>query len=148
MKKILLLIIFLAAAIAGGLYFSQKPEKLPSIIEGPDIKELRRITLSFLEDLRFKDFDQAATYHTEEDQEKVDISKLIERLFAIKPELLDIQKYEILEIEKDSSGNRARVRIRSTVKPLNTSHVRDVESIIYFFKINDQWFMELESSLH
>ena len=56
--------------------------------------------------MQFKDFGKAATYHSEEDQESVDIPKLLERLFKIKPEFLDIMKYEITDVDIDKNGIR------------------------------------------
>ena len=108
---------------------------------------LRNLTIDFFEDVRFKDFDKAASYHTKEDQETVDIPQLIERLFQIKPELLDIMKYEITEVDIDRSGTRARVRTHTTVKVLNTEELREPDIIFYWHKVDGQWYMKLESSL-
>jgi hypothetical protein len=109
--------------------------------------QLRDLTASFLEDVQFKDFDKAATYHTPEDQEKVDIAHLLERLFQIKPELLDIMSYEITDVEIDRSGTRARVKTHTTIKLLNTDELREPDIIFYWHKIDGQWYMKLESSL-
>ena len=108
---------------------------------------LRDLTSSFLEDIQFKDFETAASYHTSEDQEKVDIPKLIERLFKIKPELLDIMKFEITDVHVDSSGNRARVKTHTTVKILNSDELKEPDLVFYWKKENGQWYMQLESSL-
>jgi hypothetical protein len=108
---------------------------------------LRDLTMDFLEDIKFKDFDKAAIYHTKEDQETVDIPHLLERLFKIKPELLDIMKYEITGVDIDRSGTRARVRTHTTIKVLNTEELREPDVIFYWQKIDGHWYMKLESSL-
>ena len=121
----------------GGLQFVLNKEKTI----------LRNLTVDFIEDIRFKDFDKAASYHTKEDQETVNIPHLLERLFKIKPELLDIMKYEITEVDIDRSGTRARVKTHTTVKVLNTEELREPELIFYWHKIDAHWYMKLESSL-
>lgn len=108
---------------------------------------LRDLTISFLEDIQFKDFEQAASYHSEEDQENVDIPHLLERLFKIKPEFLDIMKFEITDVELDQSGNRARVKTHTTVKLLNTDEIKEPALIFYWQKQDGKWYMNLESSL-
>jgi hypothetical protein len=108
---------------------------------------LRDLSTAFLEDIQFKDFDKASSYHSEEDQQEVDIADLIERMFQIKPELLDIMKYEITDIDIDNSGTRARVKTHTTVKVLNTDEMREPDVILYWHKIGDRWYMKLESSL-
>jgi hypothetical protein len=108
---------------------------------------LHNLTSSFLEDIRFKDFTKAASYHTPEDQKKVNIPNLIERIFQIKPEFLDIMKYEITSVDIDRSGNRARVKTHTTIKVLNTEEIKEPDVIFYWHKENGQWYMKLESSL-
>lgn len=112
-------------------------------------------TRDFLEDIQFKDFDHAATYHLAEKQTARDIPALIRRVFQIKHEVLDIKDFEILEVDLDRSGRRARVRTKVDFHVLGPSDVRDapessknVEMLFYWFKGADgQWTMDLESSL-
>ncbi len=108
---------------------------------------LKNLTIDFLEDIKFKDFDNAASYHTQEDQATVDIPHLLERLFKIKPELVDIMKYEITGVDIDRGGSRARVRTQTTIKVLNTEELREPDVIFYWQKIDGHWYMKLESSL-
>ena len=113
-----------------------------------ELSALGESSLSFMEDLRFKDFEKAASYHHPEDREKVDIPRLIERLFKIKPEFLDIMDYRILDSALDSSGTRARVKVKAKVHVLNRDDIREPEFILYYHKDPDgNWYMELESSL-
>ncbi len=100
---------------------------------------LRELAHSFLEDLQYKDFKKAASYHTHADQAKVEIPKLIERLFQVKPEQLNIRDIEITQVTIDSSGDRARTFFRSTIELLNSSRKKDqpneerkVEGILYW----------------
>lgn len=145
------IIFLILLLIGGGIYlFVSKYEINIGSFRWMFSKEhalLRELTVSFLEDIQFKDFDTAATYHNEEDQKDVDIPKLIERLFKIKPELLDIMKFEITDVHVDSSGKRARVKTHTTVKILNTDELKEPDLVFYWQKENGQWRMKLESSL-
>jgi len=112
-----------------------------------DVSIVQKFALSFFEDLKFKDFDSAAKYHSLKDQKKVNIPKLIEKLFKVKPEFLDIMEYKILEISLDSSKKRARVKMKAKVNILNSGKIKNPEVILYFHKKDEKWYMELESSL-
>lgn len=113
-----------------------------------DGKFLNERSIDFLEDIKFKDFQKAASYHSSEDRKKVNVSRLIGKMFMVKPELLDIMSYEILRIELDRSKTRARVHTRTKVKLLNTKEIREPELIFYWHKDpNEGWVMKLESSL-
>ncbi len=119
----------------------------PNLFSG-ELADLGERSLSFMEDIRFKDFQKAASYHHPEDREKVDIPKLIERLFKIKPEFLDIMDYQVLTSSLDSSKTRARVKLKAKVNLLNSDKIREPEFILYYHKRSDgNWYMELESSL-
>jgi hypothetical protein len=140
-----------------------------------DVAELERLTRGFLTDLQFKDFDKAALYHTFVDKGKANIPKLIERLFQVKPEFLNIRDFEVVRVEMDPDGKRAKAFFRSTLEILNTAKddkpnkEKEVEGILYWHKLPgteardpkvasttpptpeelaDTWFMKLESSLH
>lgn len=116
---------------------------------GSEERHMEQLSKHFLEDIQFKDFKKAGSYHSREDRKKVDIPVLIERMFAVKPEFLDILRYEIVKVQMDSSGTRCRVKTKSVVKILNTSEIKEPEIILYFFKDpTEGWVMELESSLH
>ena len=139
--------------------------------------ELEKLAKQFLTDLQFKDFDKAAMYHTFVDKGKANIPKLIERLFQVKPEFLNIRDFEIVRVDMDPDGKRARTFFRSTMEILNTAKddkpnkEREVEGILYWHKrpaaegekaappgttttpptpeeLAEKWFMKLESSLH
>lgn len=116
---------------------------------GGDRGLLRRIALDFMEDIQFKDFASAAGYHAPELIETVDIPFLIQRLFQVRPEALDFMDYEVVFAEVDSSGLRARVRVRVTAKFLLDELIEEREFILYFYRdsVNDPWYMRLEDSL-
>jgi hypothetical protein len=111
--------------------------------------ELINKTLAFLTDIKFKDFTRAASYHAPALQASVDIPFLIQRLFMVKPEQLEVMDYEVLYAEVDGDDLRARVKTRTKVKLLNKDEVRDVEMIYYFYRDDPSgpWFMKLEDSL-
>ena len=148
MKKttIVLVIVFLGL----GGYFTYE-SKLHSKVFGrfssKDLALVQKDTFSFMEDNRFKDLERAASYHSPEDKERVEIPKSIEKMFKVKPEQLDIMEYEVLDKSLDSSGKRARVKVKAKVNILNTNTIKDPEIIFYFHKKDGKWYMELESSL-
>ena len=139
-------IVLIAVGLIAGAVFIllAKPELL-----GGDVAHLRKQTRSFLEDLQFKDFDKAAKYHSPADQKTVDIPYLLERLFMIKPEQLDIMDYEILFAKIDSSDNRGRVKSRIKGKDLLRKKIVERELMLYYHRDNKNspWYMRLESSL-
>lgn len=152
MKKVILIFALLVGLAMGLLYLSNPATDIGTSfnqVASEDGKILRERTLSFLEDLQYKDFAKAATYHSTEDRKKVNIPNLIERLFAIKPEFMDIMRYEIKKIEFDSSGDRAKVKTQTVIKVLNTNKIKEPEVILYWRRDpKEGWVMKLESSLH
>ena len=141
----LLVVLGLAAWFAGDAQWGRPLFK--NLFSG-ELSSLDESSLSFMEDLRFKDFEKAASYHHPDDREKVDIPKLIERLFRIKPEFLDIMDYQVLDSALDSSGTRARIKMKAKVHVLNRDDIREPEFLLYYHRDDaGNWYMELESSL-
>ena len=152
MKKLvtaLLVLGTLAGGYAAAVHFSGGAFYDFGVPLGGDLGELRRTTTSFMEDLQFKDFDRASTYHDPDKQDAVDIPYLLERLFLVKPEALDIMEYEIILAEIDSTDRRARVKTRVKFKDLVLNKVRERELMLYYHRdsLSEPWYMELESSL-
>ncbi len=116
---------------------------------GGDRGALRRIALSFLEDIQFKDFVNAASYHAPDIRDSVDIPFLIQRLFTVRPEALDIMDYDVVFAEIDSGGLRARVKLRVKLKLLLRALIEEQEIILYFQRdsVDAPWYMNLEDSL-
>ena len=152
MKKILILLGVLAivalgylgaAHLSGGAFFAFG---LPL---GGDRGELRRTALEFLEDVQFKDFNKASSYHSPTDQKTVDIPFLLRSLFKVKHEALDIMDFEIVFAKIDSSGNRARVKVRMKAKILVQNKIREQPLMLYFSRRNEKspWYMHFEDSL-
>ena len=147
MKKLgFIILILIIIAVLFLVFTSKYSFKLGNvnISINEDKQVLEEKVTNFLEDVEFKDFEKAATYHNKADQEKVNISKLIEDKFMVKPELLDITKYEVTDINIDRSGERAKVKTRTIFKILNTGKVEEMELIFYFhrktvwYKITDE----------
>ncbi len=113
---------------------------LGAFLGGNDVAVLEDLARHFLEDLQYKDFDKAGTYHTFLDQAKVEIPKLIERLFAVKPEMLNIRDFKITDVTIDGSGQRARTFFNANMELLNTARdgnpneERKVEGILYWHR--------------
>ena len=150
MKKILILFVLLLSFAFAAFVINGRARGGEGIGTGSsaDRGALSQISLKFMEDLRFKDFQHAASYHSTEDRKKVNIPQLIEGWFAVKPESLDIMRYEIQKVDIDSTGKRGRVKLKTVIKILNTDQIKEPEMMLYFFKDPAEgWIMELESSL-
>jgi len=149
-KKILILFVLLILCAFAAFVISGRASGGEGIGTGSsaDRGALSQIALKFMEDLRFKDFQHAASYHSTEDRKKVNIPQLIEHWFQVKPETLDIMRYEILKVDIDSTGKRGRVKVKTVLKILNANEIKEPELMLYFFKDpTEGWIMELESSL-
>ena len=127
-------------------------------IGGSESRWLADKTYDFLEDVQFKDFDKASTYHLKETQAKRDIPGLIQRVFFVKHEALDILRFKVSEVDLDRSQTRARVRTVIWYRVLgdkkttsNADSRRETELLFYWFKDKSgaeaKWTMELSSSL-
>jgi len=152
MKKALTALMVLALLLGGYLgaaHVSGGAFSTLGLALGGDRGALRRIALQFLEDIQFKDFVSAASYHAPDLRDSVDIPFLIQRLFTVRPEALDIMDYDIVFAEIDSSQLRARVKARVKVKLLVNELIQERELILYFERdsVTDPWHMKLEDSL-
>ncbi len=144
MKKlgIALLVVLTLSVVALAKFRSYSPFGfgLGSLLGGNDVAVLEELARHFLEDLQYKDFDKAGTYHTFLDQAKVEIPKLIERLFQVKPEVLNIRDFKITDVTIDESGQRARTFFHANMELLNTARdgnpndERKVEGILYWHR--------------
>ncbi len=152
MKKVVTALLVLSLLGGGYLavaHFSGGAFATLGLALGGDRGALRRLALSFLEDIQFKDFVSAASYHSPELRESIDIPFIIQRLFTVRPEALDIMDYEVVFAEVDSGGLRARVKLRVKVKILLNALINEREVILYFERdsVDDPWYMKLEDSL-
>lgn len=137
-----LCLLYLAAAhLSGGRLYTFG---LPL---GGEVGEVRNQVMSFWEDVQYKDFVRAASYHTPEKRDDVDIPFLLERLFLQKPESIDIMSFEVVDVDIDSTQQRARARSRIKMKDLLREEIKTRELMLYFHRQQGQWYMELESSL-
>lgn len=150
MRKLIFGLLLLALA-GGGLFYvtgGARQHAPIGVMLNSDTRRVSELSQKFFEDIQFKDFKAAAQYSSPEDRETADIPKLIERLFQVKPELLDLQRYEVVSADLDSSRKRARVKLMSEVKLLNTAEQRKPEVLLYWKKApSGQWHMDLASSL-
>lgn len=150
MRKFLLVLVLVL--MAGGAYVMLAPKQQAqtplSLLMDGDTRKLASQSQKFLEDIKFKDFEAAAQYSDPEDRATADIPKLIERLFQVKPEFLEINQVQVLSADLDSSKKRGRVKLQADVKLLNTKELRKPEVMLYWKKApSGQWYMDLASSL-
>lgn len=150
MRKFLLVLVLVL--IAGGAFVVLAPKQQAqtplSLLMNGDTRKLAQQSQKFLEDIKFKDFKSAALHSSPEDRETADIPKLIERLFQVKPEFLEINQVQVLSADLDSSRQRGRVKLQADVKLLNSNELRKPEIMLYWKKApTGQWYMDLASSL-
>lgn len=145
----LVVVLLLAGGYGAAVHFSGGAFPTLGLPLGGDRGWLRTNTLSFWEDLQFKDFASAAAYHDPMEQNTVDIPYLLERMFLVKPEALDIMNYEIVLADIDSTGLRARIKTRVKVKNLLDESLQEKEIMLYWQRVSpaDPWYMQLDSSL-
>lgn len=152
MKKslyVLLTLLVIASGYVGLAHFSGGAFPTLGLPIGGERAALRKLGMSFLEDITFKDFDKAASYHTQELRDSVDIPFVIQRLFQVKPEALDFMHYEVVLAELDDSGLRGRVKMRIKVKILVNDKIEEKHLMLYFQRdgVGAPWHMKLEDSL-
>lgn len=149
MRRVTIILIVVALLTGGVLVLVGKPDLLTKIGLGGDAARVRQLTNSFLEDIQFKDFKKAASYHSPQEQKTVDIPFLLERLFLIKPEQLDVMEWEIIFAKVDSSALRGRSKSRIKIKDLLRGKLKERELMLYYYRETPKspWYMRLESSL-
>ncbi|MBI5596265.1 MAG: hypothetical protein HY928_09290 [Elusimicrobia bacterium] len=146
MKKLLALVIFVAAAAGAG--FLALNGNIPGIELGGDQRLLRQKSLRFMECLKFKEFREAAAFHHALDlKERPDIPKMLEDFFLIPPENLDVREVRVDFVELDSTKTRAKVKVTSTVNILNKKETRDPEAMLYWKRVEGQWYLDLRTTL-
>lgn len=143
-KKIILLVILLVLGLVVGAYLVLSGH---TSLYQTDKHDLRQKTHRFFECVKFKEFGEAADFHDMVDRKKVKIPKLIEDLFLIPPEQLDIQEIHVLFVEIDSTGILAKSKTRCIIQLLNKKDIRRPEVMLYWKKEQGQWFLKLESTL-
>ncbi|MDB5099987.1 MAG: hypothetical protein JWM80_4408 [Cyanobacteria bacterium RYN_339] len=150
MRKFLALLLLLAMAGGGYVLFmhgNRVNAPLGVMLNG-QTREVTELGRQFMEAVQYKDFKAAALLSPPADREKADIPKLIERLFLVKPEQLQIDKVQLLTADVDSTGARARTKFGTDVKLLNSQELRHPEIMLYWHKATDgKWYMDLASSL-
>ena len=158
MQKSLIILVIVLALGGGALWFFSQPRGVSFggvDFGGHERAWLAERSVDFFEDIQFKDFKKASTYHLDETQKARDIPELIRQRFGIKHEVLDITQYKVLDVDLDRSKERARVRMLVMFRVLgdkltrnDKEGTRDTELLLYWFRKKDgKWHMELESSL-
>ena len=150
MKKIVLIFVALIlAAVTLLVFVSPSGLSIGGLAVGSDDRRyVEEHTMQFMEDIKYKDFKKAATFHNLKERKTVDIPGLIERLFGIKPEFIDIMRYRVDSVDLNSTGDRARAHVHVVLKVLNANEIREPDVIYYWAKEpGEGWVMKLESSL-
>ena len=144
MKKLLFTLLLLAAA--AGTAFLMSEGTLPGWQS--DKAVVKRKSHRFLECLKFKEFDEAVSFHAPADiKARPDMPKLLENFFKIPHEDLDIQDINIDFIEFDSTGRRAKAKTTCGVRILNTKEDKRPEAVLYWKKMDGNWYLDLRTTL-
>ena len=150
MRIVILLVLLLGLAGGAMIWLQRSPlaqSPISALFSG-DAREIVQMGQKFMESIQYKDFKSASIFSLPEQKSTLDIPVLIERLFQVKPELLDINNVKVLSHDFDSSGDRARLRMQADVKILNSQELRKPEIILYFKKQPDgKWYMDFASSI-
>ncbi|MBI5209609.1 MAG: hypothetical protein HY927_06495 [Elusimicrobia bacterium] len=144
MKRLFAIVVVLAAGTGAAFLMSE------GYVPGwpSDKAAIRQKSVRFLECLKFKNFEEAAVFHTPAElKDHPNIPKQLESFFKIPHENLDIQDINIDFMEFDSTGARAKVKTTTGVHVLNSKEDRRVEAMIYWKKVDGQWFMDLRTTL-
>mgnify|MGYP001592835455 CR=1 FL=1 len=146
MKK-LIAILLLLAGVAGTGFLAVNGD-IPGLEIGTDQRALKQKSLRFMECLKFKEFREAAAFHHPTDlKERPDIPKMLEDFFLVPPENLDVREVRVDFIELDSTKMRAKVKVTSTIHILNKKETRDPEAMLYWRRVDGQWFLDLRTTL-
>lgn len=147
--RYILIFLVLAGSYLGAVHFSGGAFYSFGLPLGGERAQLRQIAGAFMEDIQFKDFNKAASYHAPEAIDGVDIPYLLQRLFLQRPESLDIMSYEVVSCKMDSTELRGRTKLRMKAKSLINKEIRNQDFMLFFHRenLNSPWYMELESSL-
>jgi hypothetical protein len=129
MRKATVITVAVAAALGLGIYIAVANPF------SPDRNQINELSRKWMEDLQFKDFRSSSLYHHKLDRDRVDIGRALERLFLVKPEMLDILDYKIVKAQVDSSGKRARVKVNVRYKKLNKDKKpKEARMMLYWMK--------------
>jgi hypothetical protein len=129
MRRSTLIAVAAVALVAVGAWFALKSPF------NQDRSLVERMSKSFMEDLKFKDFRGASLYSHLLDRARLDIGKTLEALFQVKPEFFDLQDFDVVRTELDSSGQRASVHMRARYKILNKDkELRENNLILYWIR--------------
>lgn len=143
MKKMLLILLLVGVSV--GVGYAVMTGMTP--LYQSDAHKVRDLTYRFFECVKFKEFDEASALHDAADMDKADIPKMIEDLFKIPPEQLDIQDINVLFADIDSTGKLGKVKTRFIVHVLNTDKIKKPEVVLYWKKQNGKWYLKLRSTL-
>lgn len=148
MKKLLALLLVLGLGGVAAYLAHEGKLDVGGLGSGREKALLKEKSLRFLECLKFKDFQAAAAFHSAKDlKENPDIPKLLEDFFLIPPESLDVQENFVDYVEFDSTGMRAKVKAKSTVRILNKDETRKPEVMLYWRRMGTEWFLDLRTTL-
>jgi len=143
LKKLIFMLFVIAAVAGSGFAVSQG--LIPQL--RTEKHELKEMSMRFFECIKFKEFGEAADFHNAEDKKSADIPKMLEGLFQVPPENMDINDIYVVTTEINSSGVLAKVKLQMSVKMLNTGKQKNPEVNLFWKKENDKWYLKLKSSL-
>ena len=149
MKWILYLVLVVLLIVGGyfGLsYFSSGKLPTLSLLFNSEKSKVQSAALNFWEDIKFKDIKNASKLLNENPDSQKTIETFLRNLFKIDLERLDISSYEIVQLEIDSTGKRARVKTKVLAENLNTQQSVEQYVMLFFYSKDAMWFLDLQNS--
>ncbi len=130
----------LAAYMTGGA--------LPTfgIVLGGERGEVREVVLKFWEDLKFNDPRSASKLLLPARQDIALVNNFLSQTFHGNPESLDVTGFEIVEIEIDSTGRRARAKSKVLANLLTENRPIQIETMFFLRKVKSKWYLDLSGS--
>lgn len=153
LKKIMIgttLLAVAAGGYAGYAHFTGGEVPTLGLPIGGARAELRTLTMSFWEDIKFKDYKKAASYQAETKRSESSISALVEQVFGLPAQSVDLMEFSVVEAELDSTGNRARLKSRVKAKDLVKGKVHTREVMHFFHRDTPQaaWVLDLDHTVN
>jgi len=151
MKWILRLLLIAALATLGyfvAAHFSGGSLPTFGLEIGGEKATVRANALKFWEDIKFKDTTSALTFLPNGKNSKVLLNSFLQKTFQCSPEKLDIEEYRIENLELDSTGKRARVKVKIWAHNLSTNKALEPQVLLFFHfdHITLGWMLDLSSS--
>jgi hypothetical protein len=147
MRKFFILILVLAIAALGYLgyaHFSGGAVPTFGLPIGGEKAKIRVLSVAFFENVKFKN-SSALIHYVENNSSIGEIASYLTKTFGVDADQVDLIKVVIKDIELDSLGTRARVKVELRGHNQLTNKAFDIEKIIFLYKVGEKWLVDIKS---